>query len=392
MNVSMATLANSHPHASMRVPFNDLSIQWRAIADDVRRDFERIFADSTYCLGPACEAFEEEIAAWLGARYAIGVSSGTAALHLAAVVAGLGPGDEVLVPANTFIGSVWGAMYVGATPVLCDVHRATGTIDLKDARSHVTARTKAIIPVHLYGQPADMDGVMALAAEHDLVVIEDAAQSIGASWGGRMTGTIGHLGCISFYPGKNLGAAGEGGLVVTDDAALAQRLRSLRNHGQRERYVHADLGFNYRMDGLQAVVLRHKLKLLAGWTSERKSLAEVYDRTLTELPLELPKVVNQDHVWHLYVVRTPYREALRNHLQARGIETGLHYPVPLHRQPCLARFASARLDFAETDRWANEGLTLPLFIGMKSGQQRHVVTAICEFFSKREDAFATRLG
>jgi dTDP-4-amino-4,6-dideoxygalactose transaminase len=391
MNVSMATLANGHPRAFMRVPFNDLSIQWRAVADDVWHDFERIFADSAYCLGPACEAFEEEIAAWLGARHAIGVSSGTAALHLAAVAAGLGPGDEVLVPANTFIGSVWGTMYAGATPVLCDVQRATGTIDLKDARSRVTARTKAIIPVHLYGQPADMDGVMALAAEHDLVVLEDAAQSIGASWGGRMTGTIGQLGCISFYPGKNLGAAGEGGLVVTDDAALAQRLRSLRNHGQRERYVHADLGFNYRMDGLQAAVLRRKLKLLSDWTSQRKSLAEVYDRSLADLPLELPKVCNQDHVWHLYVVRTPHREALRNHLETRGIETGLHYPVPLHRQPCLARFSSARLDFPESDRWANEGLTLPLFVGMTSAQQMHVVSAIREFFSRRENGLAANL-
>jgi dTDP-4-amino-4,6-dideoxygalactose transaminase len=378
MNIPMATPA---PHVCMRVPFNDLSIQWRAVADDVRLDFERIFADSAYCLGPACEAFEEEIAAWLGAGQAIGVSSGTAALHLAAVAAELGPGDEVLVPANTFIGSVWGVMYVGATPVLCDVDRATGNIDVKDARSRVTARTKAIIPVHLYGQPVAMDAVMALAAEHDLIVVEDAAQSIGASWGGRMTSTIGHLGCISFYPGKNLGAAGEGGLVVTNDAALAQRVRSLRNHGQRERYVHGELGFNYRMDGLQAAVLRHKLKLLAGWTSERKARAEVYDRMLADLPLELPKIVNQDHVWHLYVVRTPQREALRNHLQARGIETGLHYPVPLHRQPCLARFASAKLDFPEADRWANEGLTLPLFVGMSSAQQRHVVSAICEFFS-----------
>jgi dTDP-4-amino-4,6-dideoxygalactose transaminase len=378
MNIPMATRA---PHASMRVPFNDLSIQWRAIADDVQLEFERIFADSAYCLGPACEAFEEEIAAWLGARHAIGVSSGTAALHLAAVAAGLGPGDEVLVPANTFVGSVWGVMYVGATPVLCDVERATGNIDVEDARSRVTARTKAIIPVHLYGQPADMDAVMALAAEHDLIVIEDAAQSIGASWAGRMTSTIGHLGCISFYPGKNLGAAGEGGLVVTNDEGLAHRLRSLRNHGQRERYVHAELGFNYRMDGLQAAVLRQKLKFLTGWTSERKSLAEVYDRTLAALPIELPKVINQDHVWHLYVVRTPHREALRSHLQARGIETGLHYPVPLHRQPCLARFASARLDFPEADRWASEGLSLPLFVGMTSTQQHRVVSAIGEFFA-----------
>jgi dTDP-4-amino-4,6-dideoxygalactose transaminase len=378
MNIPMATRA---AHASMRVPFNDLSIQWRAIADDVQLEFQRIFSDSAYCLGPACEAFEEEIAAWLGARHAVGVSSGTAALHLGAVAAGLGPGDEVLVPANTFIGSVWGVMYVGATPVLCDVDRATGNIDVKDAHSRVTARTKAIIPVHLYGQPADMDAVMALAAEHDLIVIEDAAQSIGASWAGRMTSTIGHLGCISFYPGKNLGAAGEGGLVVTNDDGLAHRLRSLRNHGQRERYVHAEVGFNYRMDGLQAAVLRHKLKLLTGWTSERKSLAEVYDRTLASLPIELPKVINQDHVWHLYVVRTAQREALRNHLQARGIETGLHYPVPLHRQPCLARFASARLDFPEADRWASEGLSLPLFVGMTSTQQQRVVSAIGEFFA-----------
>jgi dTDP-4-amino-4,6-dideoxygalactose transaminase len=388
MRTSIATASKSHPHSSMRVPFNDLSIQWRAIADDIQVDFDRIFADSTYCLGPACEAFEEEIARWLGARHAIGVSSGTAALHLAAVAASLGPGDEVLVPTNTFVGTVWGIMYVGATPVLCDVDRATGTIDVRNARSRVSGRTKAIIPVHLYGQPADMDGIMALAAEHDLLVIEDAAQSIGASWAGRLTGTIGQLGCLSFYPGKNLGAAGEGGLVVTNNAALAQRVRSLRNHGQRERYVHDELGFNYRMDGLQAAVLRRKLKLLASWTSERKALAKVYDRMLAGLPLELPKVVNQDHVWHLYVVRTPQREGLRNHLQAHGIETGLHYPVPLHRQPCLARFASARFDFPEADRWANQGLTLPLFVGMTSSQQRHVVTTICEFFFRRGDIFA----
>jgi dTDP-4-amino-4,6-dideoxygalactose transaminase len=190
-------------------------------------------------------------------------------------------------------GTVWGIMYAGETPVLCDVDRATGTIDVRGARSRVSG---TIIPVHLYGQPADMDGVMTFAAERDLLVIEDAAQSIGASWAGRLTGTIGQFGC-------------------SNNAALAQRVRSLRNHGQRERYVHDELGFNYRMDGLQAAC---KLKLLASWTSERKALAKVYDRILAELPLELPKVVNQDHVWHPHVVRTPQREGLRNHLQAQG--------------------------------------------------------------------------
>jgi dTDP-4-amino-4,6-dideoxygalactose transaminase len=214
-----------------------------------------------------------------------------------------------------------------------------------------------------------MDGVMTFAAEHDLLVIEDAAQSIGASWAGRLTGTIGQLGC-------------------SNNAALAQRVRSLRNHGQRERYVHDELGFNYRMDGLQAAC---KLKLLASWTSERKAQAKVYDRMLAELPLELPKVVNQDYVWHPYVVRTPQRNGLRNHLQAHGIETDLHYPVPLHRQPCLARYASARFDFSEADRWANQGLTLLLFVGMTSSQQ----AARCDYnlrVSKRGDIFTASQG
>ena len=216
-----------------RVPFNDLTFQWREIAADVRRDIEGLFERSAFSAGPYVQAFEEEIAGYLGVKHAIAVNSGTSALHLATLAAKLGPGDEVLVPSHTFIATLWGLLYAGVTPVLCDVDEATGTIDVADAQRRVTSRTKAIIPVHLYGQPADMTGVMQLAARFGLKVIEDNAQGIGARWNNMALGTIGELGCFSFYPGKNLGAAGEAGLVVTNDAALAARVRSLSNHGQR---------------------------------------------------------------------------------------------------------------------------------------------------------------
>ena len=300
------------------VPFNDLTLQWRQIAADVRRDFETVFETCAFCLGPQVEAFERDAAAYLDVPHAIGVSSGTAALHLAMVAANIGPGDEVLVPSHTFIATIWGVLYVGATPVLCDVDPLTGTLDASDAERRITSRTRAIIPVHLYGQPAAMNQIGDLARRHDLVLVEDAAQSIGARWNGRATGTLGAFGCFSFYPGKNLGAAGEGGMIVTADAKAAARLRALRVHGQSERYVHNELGFNYRMDGLQGVVLRHKLRHLDVWTNERKRLADRYDSELQGLPLERPTIRHQDHVWHLYVVRTPRRDFASRPFGERG--------------------------------------------------------------------------
>ena len=371
------------PKPRVVVPFNDLTFQWRQIAADVHRDFETVFETGTFCLGPQVEAFERDAAAYLGAPHAIGVKSGTAALHLAMVVAGVGPGDEVLVPSHTFIATIWCVLYVGATPVLCDVDPVTGTLDPLDAERRLTSRTRAIIPVHLYGQPADMDGIAALAQRHGLILVEDAAQSIGARWNGRATGTIGAFGCYSFYPGKNLGAAGEGGMIVTAEAKSAARLRALRAHGQSQRYIHAELGFNYRMDGLQGVVLCHKLRHLDAWTRERRALASRYDLALKGLPLERPEVRHQDHVWHLYVVRTPQRDALRTHLQQRGIETGLHYPIPCHRQPCLAHLSMDRNSFPHSDHWANEGLSLPLFVGMNGWQITHVADSIRAFFAHR---------
>jgi dTDP-4-amino-4,6-dideoxygalactose transaminase len=364
------------------VPFNDLSLQWRQIADDVRRDFETVFETSAFCLGPQVEAFERDAAAYLGVPHAIGVKSGTAALHLAMVAADIGPGDEVLVPSHTFMATIWCVLYVGATPILCDVDPVTGTLDPRDAEARLTPRTRAIIPVHLYGQPASMNELGELARRHKLVLVEDAAQSIGARWNGRATGTIGTFGCYSFYPGKNLGAAGEGGMIVTANAKAAARLRALRAHAQSERYIHAELGFNYRMDGLQGVVLRHKLRHLDAWTRERKAVAGRYDSALKGLPLECPQVRHQDHVWHLYVVRTPQRDALRTHLEQAGIETGLHYPVPCHRQPCLAHLALNRSSFPHSDQWATDGLSLPLFTGMTEAQLAHVVDSCRAFFQE----------
>jgi dTDP-4-amino-4,6-dideoxygalactose transaminase len=378
-----AHAVSAAPKPRVVVPFNDLTFQWRQIAADVHRDFETVFETGTFCLGPQVEAFERDAAAYLGAPHAIGVKSGTAALHLAMVVAGVGSGDEVLVPSHTFIATIWCVLYVGATPVLCDVDPMTGTLDALDAERRLTSRTRAIIPVHLYGQPADMDGIAALAQRHGLILVEDAAQSIGARWNGRATGTIGAFGCYSFYPGKNLGAAGEGGMIVTADAKGAARLRALRVHGQSQRYIHAELGFNYRMDGLQGVVLRHKLRHLEAWTRERRALASRYDLALKGLPLERPQVRHQDHVWHLYVVRTPQRDALRTHLQQRGIETSLHYPIPCHRQPCLAHLSMDRNSFPQSDHWANEGLSLPFFVGMNGWQITHVVDSIRAFFAHR---------
>jgi dTDP-4-amino-4,6-dideoxygalactose transaminase len=362
------------------IPFADLSIQWRQVEAKVLPDIRRLFEDSSFCLGPFVERFEQAIGNYLGTPHAVGVNSGTSALHLALIAAGIGPGDKVLVPTFTFIATAWAVVYVGAVPVLCDVDDASANIDLADAERRLDSAVKAIIPVHLYGQPADMAAVMAFAARHGLTVIEDAAQAIGARFDGRCVGTFGLCGCFSFYPAKNLGAAGEAGLVVTDDENIARRLRALRHHAQTERYIHAELGFNYRMDGLQGLVLGHKLPFLDGWTKLRRKIARGYDKRLAGLPLTLPHVTQGDHVFHLYVVRSEERDRLRAHLQEAQIETGLHYPVPLHAQPALARFVEDRDTFPVADRYARECLSLPLFGGMTEAQLDRVCETIRRFF------------
>lgn len=365
-----------------RVPFADLSHQWNPIAEQAFTDLRQLFADSAFSLGPWVERFERSVAAYLGTPHAIGVNSGTSALHLALIAAGVGPGDEVLLPSHTFIATAWAVLYVGATPVLCDVEPESGTIDVADAEKRCGPATKAIMPVHLYGQPADMHAVTKLAERCGLTVIEDTAQAIGARYDQKSVGTIGRFGCYSFYPAKNLGAAGEAGLIVTSDSAAAERLKALRHHAQSERYVHGELGFNYRMEGIQGLVLGHKLRLLPSWTEERKALAAAYGQRLSGLPLALPKVVHQDHVFHLYVVRTPERDRLRSFLQERGIETGLHYPVPLHRQPCFSSLNLDRDSFPVSDRYASDCLSLPLFTGMGPAQLDYVCDSVVAYYEK----------
>jgi dTDP-4-amino-4,6-dideoxygalactose transaminase len=366
--------------ADETIPFTDLSFQWRQIEAKAMPDMRRLFEDGTFCLGPFVEQFERAVAEYLGVAHAVGVNSGTSALHLALIAAGIGPGDKVLVPSYTFVAAAWAVLYVGATPVMCDVEEATANIDLSDAERRLDRAVKAIIPVHLYGQPADLAGVMAFAARYRLAVIEDAAQVIGARFDGRRVGTFGLCGCFSFYPAKNLGAAGEAGLVVTSDDTIARRVCALRHHAQTERYLHAELGFNYRMEGLQGLVLGHKLPLLDGWTEIRRKLAHSYHRRLADLPLTLPRTVHQDHVFHLYVVRSKDRDRLRDYLQRAGIETGLHYPIPLHAQPALARFVSDPQSFPVADRYARECLSLPLFVGMTEAQIGRVCESIRRFF------------
>jgi dTDP-4-amino-4,6-dideoxygalactose transaminase len=363
-----------------RVPFADLSWQWRQIEAEVLPDLSRLFAASAFCLGAWVERFEAAIADYLCVTHAIGVNSGTSALHIAMLAAGIGRGDRVLVPANTFIATAWAVLYVGAQPVLCDVDPESWTIDPADAEPRCTPDMKAILPVHLYGQPANVTALTALAERRGLVLIEDAAQAIGAQYGGRKVGSIGRMGCFSFYPAKNLGAAGEGGLVTTDDPALARRLRALRNHAEIERYLHAELGFNYRMEGIQGLILGHKLRWLATWTEARREIARRYLEALSDTPLELPRIANSDHVWHLFVVHTPERNRLRRHLFDRGIDTGLHYPVPLHRQPALAHLNCDANSFPNADRNARECLSLPIFPGMTPAQVDRVIAEIRAFY------------
>ncbi len=362
------------------VPFADLSIQWRQIRANALPDLEKLFDSSAYCLGPWVDAFEKAAAVYLGVRHAVAVNSGSSALHLATIASGIGRGDKVMVPAQTFIGTIWGVLYQGGIPILCDVDAETATISVEELERRYERGVKAIIPVHLFGQPANMAAILQFAERHSLTVIEDVAQAFGGTYGGRKLGSLSTMGCTSFYPGKNLGAAGEGGLITTNDDQTATRLRALRSHGQSRRYVHDEIGYNYRMEGVQGLVLGHKLPLLDGWTNERRALAARYAKELSGLPLTLPQTLNGDHVWHLYVVRTPQRDKLRDHMAAQNVETGLHYPVPLHEQPCLAAFGFDRNAYPNATQWANIGLSLPLFVGMTEEQQSRVIAAIKSFF------------
>jgi dTDP-4-amino-4,6-dideoxygalactose transaminase len=342
-----------------------------------------VFDTSAYVLGPKVEKFEKDFAAFIGARHCVAVNSGTSALHLALICAGVGPGDEVITVPMTFIATSWAISYCGASPVYVDVDPVSYTMDVEKVEKQITKRTKALLPVHLYGQTAEMEGLMELSRRHGIPLIEDAAQSHGARYHGSAAGTMGLCGCFSFYPGKNLGAAGEAGAIVTNQPEIAARLRSLRDHAQGKRYHHGEIGFNYRMDGIQGAVLGIKLQHLERWTNIRRALAQRYRELLCELPLQLPvEEAGRRHVWHLFVATHPDRDRIRAELELRGIQTGLHYPIPLHLQPAYAHLRHREGDFPVAERVARECITLPLFAEMTVAQHTAVVDALIEVLSE----------
>lgn len=360
----------------MNVPFLDLSIQHRLIKDELDRVFDEIIGTTAFIQGEQVERFEREFADYVHSRHAIGVANGTDALHLSLRACGIGPGDEVITAANTFIATTEAISAVGATIVLVDMDPVSYTIDPAKIEASITPRTKAIIPVHLYGQPADMAAIMDIADRHGLLVVEDACQAHGARYGEKRVGTIGAVGCFSCYPGKNLGAYGDAGIIVTDDDAIADRIRLLANHGSRKKYEHEIEGWNSRLDTLQAAVLRLKLKHLDHWNVERQEIARRYTEALAGSGVRPPSIVHGDHVWHLYVVETPDRVALSAALSDQGIATAVHYPVPLHLHAAYRELGYPAGSFPVSERAAGRILSLPMYPGMTPEQVDHVAAAI----------------
>jgi dTDP-4-amino-4,6-dideoxygalactose transaminase len=362
-----------------RVPFLDLGAQFATIRDEVLEALREVAESTAYVLGPKVAEFEKAFAAHIGSRHCIGVNSGTSALHLALICAGVRPGDEVITVPMTFIATTWAISYIGAEPVFVDVDPVTYTMDVRRLEQRITRRTRAILPVHLYGQPADLEPILEIGRRRGIPVIEDAAQAHGAGYHGRGAGTLGLCGCFSFYPGKNLGACGEAGAVVTDDDAVAGRLRALRDHAQGRRYYHAELGFNYRMDAFQGAVLGVKLKHLGAWTEARRRRADRYRERLDRLPLKLPvEASGRRHVWHLFVALHARRDEIRRELEARGVPTGLHYPVPVHLQDAYDHLEHRPGDFPIAERVARDCFTLPLYPEMTDEQQDRVIDALHE--------------
>jgi dTDP-4-amino-4,6-dideoxygalactose transaminase len=355
--------------------------QYLAHKVEIDEAIGRVLASGWYVLGKEAEAFEREFAAYVGAGHAIGVGSGTEALHLALKACEIGIGDEVITVSHTAVATISAIELAGATPVLADVEDAYCTLDPALLEQLITPRTRAIIPVHLYGQAADLDPIMEIARRHGVTVIEDCAQAHGARYRGRPVGSFGALACFSFYPTKNLGAIGDGGMVVTSDAALAEKVRLLREYGWAERYVSHVAGWNSRLDELQAAVLRVKLRYLDADNAARGRIAAAYGAALDGCDLRLPETrPGSSHVFHLYVVRSAEREALRLHLQRAGIAAGIHYPVPVHKQPAyISRFPAS---LPVTERAANEVLSLPIYPELGDAELSTVIDAVLGFFRK----------
>jgi dTDP-4-amino-4,6-dideoxygalactose transaminase len=365
----------------MRVPLVDLSKVHGELETEIFGAIRRVIATSAFAGGPEVEAFESRFAEFCGTRHCVGVSSGTAALELILRAAGIGDGQEVIVPVNSFVADAEAVILAGATPVFVDCVESTGLIDLEAVAAAVTRLTSAILPVHLYGQPVEMSGLQALAASEGLLLIEDACQAHGARVDGRQVGSLGDAAAFSFYPSKNLAAMGDAGAVTTDDEALAERLRMIRDHGSREKYSHEVLGGTHRMDGIQAAVLNVKLGSLDRWNDQRRQIAARYraglgsaDSVVSVKCLE--DVSGGEHVYHLFVVRSPERDAVLSRLHDAGVGAAIHYPVPLHRQPSLSGLGYATDQFPVANRLAAEILSLPIYPGLSDDQIDRVLTIL----------------
>ncbi len=364
----------------MNVPFVDLKAQYHSIEEEINQAIAKVLQNTDFILGEEVGIFEEEFARYCGAQFAVGVDSGISALELALRAYDIGPGDEVITTANTFIATTSAISFTGAKPVLVDIDPQTYNMDIQAIEPAIAEYTKAIIPVHIYGQPVDMDPIMEIAERNRLVVVEDACQAHGAAYKGRKVGSIGHVGCFSFYPAKNLGAYGDGGILVTNDPEIAEKVRMFRNYGQKEKYHHLFLAYNRRLDTLQAAVLRVKLRHLDKWNERRRNNANLYDHFLHNMDIATPfEAPYAWHVYHLYVIRSVERDKLQSWLRFNGISTGIHYPIPIHLQQAYKDLGYQQGDFPVTEKYAGEILSLPMFPELTEKQIEFVCNKIKEF-------------
>lgn len=362
----------------MPVPFLDLKAQYRTIKPEIDPAMQSVIDSCAFALGPAVEKFERAFAAYCGVKHCIGVGSGTAALELILRALDIGPGDEVITVANTFFASAEAVSLVGATPILADCREEDALINPEDIKKRITKKTRAIIPVHLYGQCADMDALAAIAKKHGVSLIEDACQAHGSTYKGAKAGSLAFAAAFSFYPGKNLGAFGEGGGITTDDDSLAEKVRMLRDHGMPEKYKHSLVGYNERMDGIQGAVLDVKLKYLDRWNSARRSHSATYRKLLSKDPRVklFSEYSDREQNYHLFVIRVPNRDKVQQNLKAKGIATGIHYPIPIHLQKAYAGMGWKKGDFPIAEKLAGEILSLPMFAEMTEEQVKEVCAVL----------------
>ena len=368
----------------MAIPLVDLQAQYRGIKDEIDQAIQRVVSSTRFILGAEVESFESEFAAYCGTEYAVGVSSGTAALQLALEACEVGPGDEVITTPFTFIATVAAISHVGARPVFVDIDETTYNVDPNRIEAAITHKTKAILPVHLYGQPTAMDPILDVAQEHGLKVIEDAAQAHGATYDGRRVGSLGDVACFSFYPAKNLGAYGDAGAVTSNDPVIADRVRVLSNHGRSQWYEHISIGYTYRLDALQAAILRVKLAYLDDWNEARRRIADRYGEALSGTELVMPQEASRCRsVYHVYVVRSQQRDRLVGYLREKGIGVAVHYPIPVHLQPAYSHCNWREGDFPVAERCAKEVLSLPIYAELTAGQVEEVAEAIKAFEARK---------